>query len=98
MKNTIIAIAAMTSLSLFAIENQVTVCTQGDAQRKIEIVYPQGEETPCEVQYTKASGMQVLWKAEAQLGYCEEKAAAFIEKQRGWGWQCETLSAETTSQ
>ena len=47
-----------------------------------------GIELPCEVQYTKDGATQVLWRASTETGYCEDKAAQFAEKQRGWGWQC----------
>ncbi len=81
---------ALTASTALAMENQKTVCSQGISQRIIEIVYPGEGEAPCEVHYTKDTGSQVLWSAQQEVGYCEEKAAAFIEKQRGWGWQCET--------
>ena len=77
--------------SAIAAENQATICKHGEKERKIEVVYPDGTEAPCEVQYTKDTGMQVLWDAKTEIGYCEEKAAAYIEKQRSWGWQCEAV-------
>ena len=81
---------ALIASTSFAMENQKTVCTHGDQERLIEIVYTGEGEVPCEVHYTKSTGTQVLWSAQGQTGYCEKKAAAFIEKQRGWGWNCET--------
>ena len=80
---------ALTASTTFAMENQKTVCTHGIQERIIEVVYTGEGEVPCEVHYTKDTGSQVLWSAQGQVGYCEEKAAAFIEKQRGWGWECE---------
>ncbi len=77
-------------------EAQATVCKHDNSERKIEVVYPEGSKTPCEVQYTKSSGMQVLWSAQGKEGYCEDKAAAFVEKQRSWGWQCE--ASETVAE
>lgn len=74
--------------SLLAADNQVIHCQSGEAVRVIEVVYPQGTELPCEVQYTKDGETRVLWRASAEAGYCEDKAAQFAEKQRGWGWQC----------
>jgi hypothetical protein len=82
---------ALTASTALAMENQKTVCTHGSQQRIIEIVYTGEGEVPCEVHYTKDSGSQILWQAQGEVGYCEEKAAAFIEKQRGWGWDCETV-------
>jgi len=44
----------------------------------------------------------VLWRASSEVGYCEQKAAEFAEKQRGWGWQCVVTAgksqAETSAQ
>ncbi len=81
---------AFSASTVVAMENQKTICTHGNQQRIIEVVYTGEGEVPCEVHYTKDSGSQVLWSAQGEAGYCEEKAAVFIEKQRGWGWDCET--------
>lgn len=85
----LILVAALVSTNVFAINDQTTICTLGENQRKISIVYPQQTLVPCEVQYTKNGETQVLWNARAETGYCEEKASTFIEKQKGWGWSCE---------
>lgn len=90
---------ALTSLVLLsttslAIENSKFVCTHDAETRVIEVVYPQGSEVPCEVQYTKSTGSQTLWNAQNAVGYCAEKATAFVEKQRDWGWSCESATAE----
>lgn len=90
---------ALTASTALAMDNQRTVCTHGNLERIIEVVYTGTGEVPCEVHYTKDSGTQVLWQAAGEVGYCEEKASAFIEKQRAWGWQCETeieILLETT--
>jgi len=71
-----------------------TVCTHDSQTRVIEVVYSGPEVVPCEVRYTKEEGTQVLWSAQNATGYCEEKAEAFVEKQRGWGWNCETTMAD----
>ncbi len=80
--------------TLLAADNQTTHCQLGDAVRVIEVVYPQGTELPCEVRYIRDGQSSVLWQASNEAGYCEQKAADFAEKQRGWGWQCvATVSA-----
>ena len=86
----LLVLASFFSTMALAVENQVTVCKHGDKERKIEIVYSEGTTTPCEVQYTKDLGAEVLWSAANTEGYCEEKAADFIAKQEGWGWTCTT--------
>ena len=70
-----------------AFDNSKVVCSHADKTRIIEVVYADGE-LPCEVQYTKESGTQTLWNAQNDAGYCQQKASAFVEKQRGWGWDC----------
>lgn len=91
MKTLLFAVlVTLTAGPALALENQKTVCTFGTQQRIIEIVYTGEGEVPCEVHYTKDTGSQILWQAQGEAGYCEEKAAAFIEKQRSWGWNCDT--------
>jgi len=79
-------IAAATS----TVQAESTTCTFGEKQRKIEVVYPENSDAVCEVQYTKDGNIKVLWSARADRSYCTPKAATFIEKQRGWGWQCDS--------
>jgi hypothetical protein len=71
-----------------ALANTTYVCTHGDAERRIEVAYPEAGKVPCEVRYTKNGATEVLWNAHAEEGYCEARAAEFVEKQRGWGWEC----------
>lgn len=79
--------------SMLVAENQTTLCEFGEKQRKVEVVYPQGGENVCEVQYTKNGEMTVLWTARSEKEYCQTKYSAFIEKQQGWGWKCESQIA-----
>ena len=86
-------ILLLLSFSAFSLSaNQTTHCQKGDAVRLIAVVYPQGGELPCEVQYRKDGNTSVLWRASNEAGYCEQKAAEFAEQQRGWGWQCVTTA------
>ena len=67
-------------------------CTHGDLVRRVEIYTEPGVTVPCEVHYfkdTEAPGQsEVLWSAEAQEGYCEQKATEFVAQLEGWGWDC----------
>ena len=67
-------------------------CTQGELERRVEILYETAESVPCEVHYykdTEAQGQrEVLWSAANEAGYCEKQAQAFIGKLEGWGWNC----------
>ena len=83
------------STSVMAKDNQSTVCSHGDQIRIIEVVYSGENNVPCSVQYTKEEGTQTLWSAANTEGYCESKAADFVEKQKGWGWSCEQVTTET---
>ncbi|SNY49497.1 hypothetical protein SAMN06297280_1436 [Arsukibacterium tuosuense] len=72
---------------------QSTHCQLGESVRVVEVVYPQGGELPCEVQYTKDGATSMLWQAQNDAGYCEQQAADFVEKLRGWGFECVAMPA-----
>ena len=74
--------------SQVALANTTYVCTHGDMERRIEVVQLGAAAVPCEVRYTKNGNTEVVWNAQAEEGYCEARAAEFVEKQRGWGWEC----------
>jgi hypothetical protein len=76
---------------LLASEDYNYICTYGDLQRVIKVVYSGEGDLPCEVQYTKSSNTEVLWWAKDVTGFCESKARAFAEKQQGWGWTCDKV-------
>ena len=67
-----------------------TICSHGAETRVIDVVYSSDGQLPCEVQYTKSTGTQVLWSATNMVGYCEQKAEEFVAKQVEWGWDCES--------
>jgi hypothetical protein len=73
-------------------------CSHDDLVREVMIEYPQGGSLPCDVVYKKQTeGVedQVLWSAESQEGYCEDKAHELVAKLESWGWVClETVSEE----
>ena len=73
-------------------------CSSSDLVREVVIEYPQGGSVPCNVVYKKQTeGVedQVLWSAENQEGYCEEKAGELVANLESWGWVClETVSSE----
>ena len=78
------------STSAVAIEDITTVCVNGSNIRIVEVIYPGESAVPCEVQYTKKAGTQTLWTAKESVGFCESQAAKLVEKQKNWGWTCET--------
>lgn len=87
----VIAAAILPVTSLAQDQNNY-LCSQGDLQRRVEIVYETGVTVPCEVHYykdTEAPGeRQVLWRAMSQEGYCEQKTREFVTQLAAWGWNC----------
>ncbi|MEC6798125.1 hypothetical protein VXS03_13770 [Photobacterium sp. S4TG1] len=80
-------------LSFQASAQEAYVCKNGTAERTVEVVYSQpGNKVPCDVQYIKSSGSQVLWSANHEVGYCESKAQAFATKLGTLGWTCSKVS------
>jgi hypothetical protein len=73
----------------FAADNQTTTCTRNGEQRIIEVA---SAGPGCEVHYTKGTDTKTLWSS-ARAEYCTEQAAAFVEKQKGWGFECEAKAA-----
>ena len=77
-------------------------CSHDDLVREVIIEYPQGGSVPCDVVYKKQTeGVedQVLWSAENQEGYCEEKAGELVARLESWGWVClETVSQESSTE
>ena len=73
-------------------------CSHDDLVREVIVVYPQGGSIPCDVVYKKQTeGVEdeVLWTAENDEGYCEDKARGLVAKLESWGWVClETVSSE----
>lgn len=75
-------------------------CRQGERVREVTIYYPQApERVPCEVYYTKRDQKRmprVLWSATREVGYCERRAAAFVDRLQALGWQCSEAAVEDT--
>jgi hypothetical protein len=97
MKSTVLLAAVLLATVPAAQAGMKSVCNHGDQTRVIEVVYPQGGVVPCDVVYTKDSGASVLWSAQNESGFCEQKAEAFVQKQRGWGWHCETSMTDISA-
>lgn len=66
-------------------------CSHGNDVREVHIERPTTDAVPCNVVYKKLTegvADQVLWNAENDDSYCEEKAEGFIAKLESWGWVC----------
>ncbi|MCW9014524.1 MAG: hypothetical protein OQL06_12135 [Gammaproteobacteria bacterium] len=71
-------------------------CRHDNDVREIHIERDSSAPVPCRVVYKKLTeGVedQVLWSANNDENYCDEKAREFVAKQESWGWTCvETIS------
>ncbi len=85
----LISILITICFSQIAFADTTYVCTNGNMERKIEVVYLGTGTAPCEVLYTKDNNTTILWNAQAEEGYCDFKANGLVEKHRSWGWECE---------
>ena len=66
-------------------------CRHGNDVREVHVEQTTSSPVPCQVVYRKLTeGVedQVLWNAQNDASYCEEKAAAFVEKLESFGWTC----------
>ncbi len=82
-----------------AVADETYICSHDGKQRIVTINYDvAGQSVPCEVNYQKDTGTQRLWRAEGQVGYCEDKTAEFIAKQESWGWSCEKQAVATETE
>lgn len=91
-----IPIVCLLTFAATAAANPV-VCTFGDLERTIEVVYSDpGQPVPCEVIYDKSGegSIETLWRANAEANYCEAQAAGLIERLTGFGWSCETPTTD----
>ena len=100
-KTLIVLLTAMLPSISFGQDSQNFQCTQGDLQRRVEIVQEGAASVPCEVHYYKDSEAQeerqVLWRAMNESGYCESRAREFVTKLEGWGWNCGQGSAPSAT-
>ena len=66
-------------------------CSNDNDVREVHIERATSSLAPCNVVYKKLTeGVedQILWNAENDDSYCDEKAEAFVAKLESWGWVC----------
>ena len=77
-------------------------CRHDNDVREIHIQRDTSEPVPCSIVYKKLTeGVddQVLWTAQNDPAFCEEKAREFVAKQESWGWTCvETIQEKEEMQ
>ncbi len=91
MKSTLyVLFASLLVSATTAMAGEDYVCDYDGEKRIISIAYSSDQQAvPCEVRYDKGQGVETLWTAQTEVGYCEKKASEFIEKQESWGWTCD---------
>lgn len=98
MKHAVMAVAFLASSTVWAAP---TECTMGSLTRTVEVMYAEpGEPAPCEVVYHKPSegGERAsLWRAQNEGGYCEARAAEFVQQLTAMGWSCSEAAAQDSS-
>ena len=86
------SISLLLPTALLAQDSSGYECSVDELTRRVEVFYETGVTVPCEVHYYKDTEMpgerQVLWRAQNEEGYCEARAAEFVEKLRSMGWTC----------
>jgi len=73
----------------FAVADETTVCSAHGSERTITVA---SSDKGCQVNYTKGDETKTLWQS-AHAEYCTARAAEFIEKQKGWGYECTAKTA-----
>jgi hypothetical protein len=73
-------------------------CHIAKLTRQVIVFYPEAPaRLPCKVFYAKPNENalpRVLWEAKNTHNYCENKAAALIEKLSSSGWRCMNVDPE----
>ncbi len=79
-----------------AIADESFLCTYGQKERIISLIYQDPEKpVPCEVRYKKEGLTEILWKATNTQGFCETKIKEFVQKQIDWGWRCADMAGQS---
>lgn len=97
MRYCLIGAVMLVSHSVAAQAPLQSVCQSKEETRIVKVQYQADGEVPCQVVYEKFGQQHMLWAAQNQQGYCEEKAQAFVEKLRGLGFACSELAAENSA-
>jgi hypothetical protein len=93
MKMLVVLLLSLAAPVAFAAATQ---CTLGSLTRTVEVVYADPPSlVPCEVLYAKPDegvARASVWSAQVESQYCEARAAEFVDKLRGMGWNCADAS------
>ncbi len=85
----LVAAASLTIVANRAFAEETTVCSAHGNERVITVA---GDDQGCQVNYTKGGETKTLWHS-LHMEYCNARATEFIEKQKGWGFECAPKTA-----
>ena len=87
---TAIVLACVTSAAYAQPSTEIYECTLSPGvTRNIDVNYPTDTGVLCEVVYTKNdTDPQVLWYANNDINFCQQKATWLVEKLQGYGFSC----------
>src|SRR5690625_6582145 len=87
----LVSLLFLTSLGAAAAEEGPRfLCKSGDSERVIEVVYTNPDQSlPCEVRYHKDGTEETLWRAQNEIGICEQQAQEIAGDPAAWGWECD---------
>lgn len=72
--------------------DQLHVCEYAGTERSISLSYAKLPPLPCELGYHReqeGEDYEVLWKANFDEGFCENKLATLLQELKAAGWICE---------
>ena len=90
-------LVAATMLLPLSVNANAWKCEHNGMVREVQVEYLGDGKVPCNVIYDKPTeGVEtkVLWFADKQEGYCEEKAQGFVNKLESWGWTCTPVEVD----
>lgn len=85
-----IVLACVTGVAYAQPSTEIYECTLGSGvTRNIDVNYPTDPSILCEVVYTKnGTDPKVLWYANHDINFCQQKATGLVEKLQGYGFSC----------
>lgn len=85
-----IVLACVTGVAYAQLSTEIYECTLGSGvTRYIDVNYPTDTSILCEVVYTKnGTDPKVLWYANHDIYFCQQKATGLVEKLQGYGFSC----------
>jgi hypothetical protein len=86
-------LSALTVFCMGAAHSVEYQCAHDMVIRSVAVKYEErGHQVPCEVIYSKPPHIpKVLWRAQAQVDFCERRAEELVRTLERSGWSCEEI-------